>query len=124
MIYEAKCAICGRVEDYVRPIAERMNTPRCCWRPMEKVILTAPYGQPDIPAYTSPITGRWVNSRAQRHEDMRRSGSRPWEGMEQESKVAQSRVKDAEKQSDAKIEQAAVAAWNQLAPEKRKVLEA
>lgn len=124
MIYEAQCKACRRVEDYVRPVAQCMETPECCGVPMQKVILTAPFGQPDIPAYTSPITGRWVNSRAQRHEDMRRSGSRPWEGMQQETKVAQNRAREAEKQSDAKIEQAAVAAWNQLAPEKRKVLEA
>jgi len=28
---------------------------------------------PEIPAYQSPIDGRWINSRAQRREDLRRN---------------------------------------------------
>ena len=43
---------------------------------------------PDIPSYDSPIDGREINGRKQRAEDLRRSGSREWEGLEQEKKEA------------------------------------
>jgi len=33
----------------------------------------------DIQGYTSPIDGRWVGSRAQRREDLRRNGCVEWE---------------------------------------------
>lgn len=123
MIYDAKCLKCGTVKEYVRPIAEMHDTPKCCGKKMQKVILQAPYGVVDIPAYQSPVTGKWINSRVQRNEDLKRNNARPWEGMEQERKVAQSRAKDEEKKADAKIEEAAVSAWHQLPVEKRRVLE-
>ena len=90
---------------------------------MEKVILTAPFGQVDIPAYVSPVTGKLIGSRSERREDLKRTGSREWEGMEQETKVAQERVKAEEKAQDAKLEESVVAAWSQLPSEKRAVLE-
>lgn len=37
-------------------------------------IITAPMVQVDIPAYVSPASGQWINSRAQRREDLRREG--------------------------------------------------
>lgn len=123
MIYDAQCMNCGVACEYIRPAALYLDTPYCCGQKMQKVILSAPYSVVDIPAYQSPVTGRWVNSRAQRTEDLKRSGSRPWEGMEQESKVAQTRAKDEEKKADAKIEEAAVSAWHQLPSKKRRVLE-
>jgi hypothetical protein len=30
--------------------------------------------QVDIPAYVSPASGKWINSRAERREDLRREG--------------------------------------------------
>ena len=90
---------------------------------MEKVILTPPFGVVDIPAYVSPVTGKLIGSRSERREDLKRTGSREWEGMEQETKVAQERAKAEEKAQDAKLEESVVAAWNQLPSEKRAVLE-
>lgn len=43
---------------------------------------------PDTPEYHSPIDGRLVSGRKERRADMARSGSRPWEGLEQEKKEA------------------------------------
>lgn len=123
-IYDAKCLKCGGVDEYIRPASQYLDTPECCGQPMQKVILQAPFGIVDIPAYQSPVSGRWINSRAQRTEDLKRNNARPWEGMEQETKVAQARAKEEEKKADAKIEEAAVSAWHQLAPEKRRALEA
>lgn len=76
-----------------------------------------------MPAYRSPVTGKWIESPSQRRDDLARSGSRPWEGMEQETKVAQKRAAEAEKQADQAIENAVVQAWQSLPSEKRKVLE-
>ena len=40
----------------------------------------------DISPYQSPVTGLAINSRKQRNEDLKRTGSRPYEGLEQEKK--------------------------------------
>lgn len=121
--YQARCKLCGTDHEYYSSIAQCLITPECCGEATQKVILTAPIGIMDIPAYQSPITGKLIDSRAKRREDLARSGSRPWEGMEQETKVARQRAADLEKKTDAAIESAAVAAWQSLPSEKRKVLE-
>lgn len=48
----------------------------------------APFIITDIPAYQSPITGKMITSRKERAEDLKRSGSRPYEGFEAEKKEA------------------------------------
>ena len=52
----------------------------------------APMVIPDLPGYQSPVTGLWVEGRKQRREDLKRTNSRPFEGIEQERKEAQRRV--------------------------------
>lgn len=37
-----------------------------------------------MPSYQSPVTGKWVDSPSQRRDDLKRTGSRPWEGMADE----------------------------------------
>jgi hypothetical protein len=122
-IYESLCGVCKKVQEYVRPASQYLDTPFCCGKKTVKGIFTPPFAQVDIPAYVSPVSGKLINSRTQRKEDLKANNCRPWEGMEQEKKVAQERAKDEEKKADAKIEEAAVAAWNQLPSEKRRVLE-
>jgi hypothetical protein len=122
-IYTAKCRVCENVEDYVRPVAQCMDVPHCCDQPMQKVILSAPMGYVENIAYTSPIDGRPITTKQARIEDLRRSGSRPWEGMDQEVKVARQRAAEEEKKADQAIEKAVVSAWQALPSEKRKVLE-
>lgn len=121
-MYEAQCLICGNEQDYHRTVANYLDTPECCGQKMQKMI-SAPSFIVDIPAYVSPVSGKLINSRQQRKEDLKRTNCREWEGMEQENKVAQQRAKDEEKRQDAKIEEAVLSAWNQLPSEKRKVLE-
>ena len=123
-IYESVCHQCGKPHEYYQTASNCQNTPVCCGVKTQKVILTAPFGVVDIPAYVSPVTGKWINSRRERTEDLKRNNARPWEGMEQETKVAQQRAADEEKKQDKAIEESVVAAWNQLEPEKRKALEA
>jgi hypothetical protein len=76
-----------------------------------------------MPSYQSPVTGKWIDTPSQRRDDMARSGSRPWEGMDSERKVADSRVKSEAKAADDSLEQAAVNSWHSLGDEKKSLLE-
>lgn len=76
-----------------------------------------------MPAYQSPITGKWIDTPSQRRDDLARNNCRPWEGMESERRVADNRVKDEEKAKEQALENAAVAAWHSLGDEKKKLLE-
>lgn len=79
--------------------------------------------QPDLPGYQSPVTGLWVEGRKQRREDLKRTGSRPWEGREQEQKEADRRRAYDEQASDRRLDESARRAYYQLSPEKRRLLE-
>ena len=120
--YESRCHECGKVHEYYQPAERYRETPFCCGVQTEKVILTAPFGQVDIPAYVSPVSGRWINSRRERTEDLKRNDCRPWEGMEQEQKEAARRSAYEEKKQDKAIEESVVKAWQTLTPEKQAAL--
>lgn len=122
-IYEAVCLKCGKYHEYVTSVARCQETPECCGEKTRKSIFSAPMGFCENIHYQSPIDGRAITTKQARIEDLKRNGCRPWEGMEQETKVAQARVRDEVKREDAKLTESAVAAWNQLAPEKRAALE-
>lgn len=76
----------------------------------------------DIPAYESPVSGRVVEGRAARREDFKRTGSRPWEGMEQEKKEAARKKAYAEAKFDQKLDAAAWTSYYQMSPDKRRKL--
>lgn len=78
------------------------------------------YVMPDLPDYESPVDGRVVHGRAGRREDLRRSGCRPWEGREAEAKEAARIRANDERAFDRRVEQTAIAAWNNLSPEKKR----
>ena len=75
----------------------------------------------DTPDYVSPVSGLVVSGRKQRREDLRRTGSRPWEGMEQERKEAERRLQYADERSDRRLEDAAQRAFHQLDPARRRI---
>lgn len=77
----------------------------------------------DLPTYTSPVTGLWVEGRAQRREDLKRTGSRPYEGREQELKEAARADRYAEQKLDASLTKSASEAFYQMSPQKRRLLE-
>lgn len=76
-----------------------------------------------MPAYQSPITGKWIDTPSQRRDDLKRNNARPWEGMESERKVAEERVRRENKQADQSLENAVVSAYHSLGSEKKAVLE-
>lgn len=119
MIYEAVCKQCGQHYEYIRKIAECHITPICCDAPTQKVILTAPMGIVDIPAYESPASGKWITSRAERREDFKRTGTREYEGIESERKEAERQRKYEEDRQDKALEHTVRKAWADLPPSKK-----
>lgn len=71
--YEYKCASGHWFDRYLR--LSEYDTPQTCecGQPAQRQISAAMISV-DIPAYQSPIDGRWINSRVQRREDLRRNG--------------------------------------------------
>ncbi len=76
----------------------------------------------DLPEYQSPVTGLIVSGRRARREDLKRTGSRPYEGFQQEAKEAARRRAYVEQKTDASLTRAASEAFYQLPPNKREIL--
>jgi hypothetical protein len=70
-------------------------------------------------SYESPASGKLISSKAQRREDMKMTGSRQYEGREQELKEAARQSAYAEQKEDAKLDRTVRTAWAQLSPEKK-----
>ncbi len=76
----------------------------------------------DLPSYQSPVTGLWVDGRVARREDLKRTGSRPWEGLDQEKKEVSRQNQYAEQKLDASLTRSVSEAFYQLSPSKRAIL--
>lgn len=76
----------------------------------------------DLPDYVSPVTGLVVSGRRARREDLKRTGSRPYEGLAEEKKEAARQTQYAERRLDASLTRAASEAFYQLPPSKRDTL--
>ena len=70
-------------------------------------------------AYESPASGKMITSKAQRREDMKATGTRQYEGRDQESKEAARQSAYVAQKEDAKLDKTVRTAWAQLSPEKR-----
>ena len=71
----------------------------------------------DIPEYVSPVSGKVISSRSSRREDLKRTGSRPYEGREQEIKIANAYRQEQERKADQRMERHVVDVW-QHSPER------
>lgn len=76
----------------------------------------------DLPAYQSPIDGRTVEGRRQRREDLKRSGSRPWEGKQAEMKEANRQRAYMAQHNEQRLHESAMRSFYELSPEKRRIL--
>lgn len=129
-IYEYECEECGVWGDAYRSMAERHFAPICpdCGDVM--VLRISPCaGVVKFPAgggheYVSTTTGKYITTERARRDDLKRSGCRPYEGLEAEKKEAERKRKYEEEKSDAKLEEAARRAYYQLSPSKRRTLDA
>lgn len=103
------------------------------WDPDQKKLVQVPvnseqasrlhYVIPDTPDYVSPVTGLVVSGRKQRREDLKRTGSRPYEGREQEEKEAAKYRAEQAAKSEKRLEEGIRRVYHQLSPEKRRILE-
>ncbi len=83
----------------------------------------APFVFGDIPGYQSPVTGLWVEGRRARREDLKRTGSRPWEGKAAEMAHAAKVQAAAQAKLMARTDEQIERAWAQLPPRMKRVLE-
>lgn len=72
-----------------------------------------------MPGYESPASGKWIETPRQRREDMKATGSRPWEGMKDEKAHSESLKKQDESKADAKLDHAVRTAWQHLPDSKK-----
>lgn len=121
-LYESMCDECGQQQDYYQTMDKCLDTPWCCGKKMHKVILNASMVVADLPSYQSPIDGKWIDGRKARQEDLKRSGSRPWEGLESERKEAAKTKQYEDEKLDASLTKSASEAFYQLPPSKREIL--
>lgn len=77
--------------------------------------------QPDLPGYHSPVTGKWIEGRRARRDDLKRHNARPWEGREQEMKAAARTRAENEHGLDQLAERIAHRAWAEAPERVRKV---
>ena len=80
------------------------------------------YVIPDTPDYISPVTEKLVSGRRQRRDDLARTNSRPWEGLEQENKECERRKQYAEQKFDRNLDEKANRAYYQMEPSRRRHL--
>jgi hypothetical protein len=77
---------------------------------------------PDLPGYESPVTGKWVEGRAARREDLKRTGCRPYEGREAEQKEINRQRAYEDKKLDAVIHDTVAKAYYSFPEKQRKAL--
>lgn len=80
----------------------------------------APMVAPDLPGYESPVSGKWIEGRAARREDLRRTGCRPYE--EGERQEWKKQVAHEEKQLDRERHEAVARAFYAMPESKRRAL--
>lgn len=80
-------------------------------------VALAPVVWGDLPGYESPVTGLWVEGRKARREDLKRHNCRPYEGREQELKVARAHQAQLDAKLDNLAEKMAHRGWAE-APER------
>ena len=121
-IYIWECRKCGRRDEGFRTVDERHDSEWCHGARMS-IVICAPAVQADLPGYVSPATGKWIEGRAARREDLKASGCRPWEGLAEEKREASKRAHEIEAKADRELDAAARRALAELPPAKRRILE-
>ena len=120
-LHDYKCE-CGEKFEHFAKIADLGNPVMCrCGKVAARQLCFSVVSV--MPSYQSPVTGKWIDTPRQRRYDLDSSGSREWEGREQETKYAQQREKDFDKILDKSAEKAAVESWQALPQETRRKLE-
>lgn len=77
-IYEYVCEVGHGFERYL-PVAQYATAQRCECGAASQKVLSAPMVVTDLPGYSSPVDGRWVEGRKARREDLARNNCVPYE---------------------------------------------
>ena len=121
--YESQCLKCNQKHEYFARISNNLDTPECCGVKTEKRIFTPSLGvKVDFPAdaaYVSPASGKVIASTSERKRDFAETGTRPWEGMDNERKEAARRKENESDRQDAELTKAVEETWRN-APESQK----
>lgn len=128
--YSYECQSCEYQGEFFASMDDCRRSPACeeCGKETKRVILSAPMGYVHFPAagghgYVSPVSGKFIETKRARIDDLKRTGSRPYEGREQEEKVAKKYREDEQRKSDDRIGESVKEMFHQLPPRKRKLLE-
>lgn len=74
-MYDILCKTCEKRDVVVRTVEQRdENLPLCCGKKMFRII-SAPAVQASFEPYESPKSGKWISSRTQQKEDLKRTGA-------------------------------------------------
>lgn len=102
-LYDFTCE-CGQRGAHFRKINERDDFPLCACGAVMRRVVSAPAVFADLAGYESPATGKWIEGRKARLEDLRSSGCVEYDpGMRQD---AERRRKEQAVAADQAIEEA------------------
>lgn len=73
-LYDACCATCGAIEEVYRKMDNRHDLGPCKCGGDRYIAFRPPQPMRDIEGYVSPIDGKWIGSRSQHREHMKRHG--------------------------------------------------
>lgn len=120
-IYTYSCRGCGsRFERYLPMALCSSLVIHDCAGVGQKIFLP-PMVRGDLPGYTSPIDGRWIEGRRARLEDLRRHSCRPYEPGEKEQNE-RARVQ-ANAALDARVDETVERAFDAMPTRKKELLE-
>lgn len=68
MIYDCKCKTCGKIQEIVRSVEDRNDTPICCGNKMVRIITLINIA-PDLNFVTADITGQDVHITSSKQHD-------------------------------------------------------
>jgi putative FmdB family regulatory protein len=103
-VYEYQCPE-GHVTTALRAVVDRDRVPECpCGHLTRKVILSPPKVFGDYEGYESPASGKWVEGKRARVEDLRRTNCRPYEDGERQAFMK--RQAQAEREQDRAVDAA------------------
>lgn len=122
-IYEYECKKCQHTEDAYRPVDDRHNAPKCHGKMKLVIGRTLGFVQTTFDPYCSPVNGEVIASHAARRNDLAKTHSRPWEGVEQERKEAARHVAHEEKKADARLDDGIRKVYHQLPVRHRRAVE-
>lgn len=94
-IYEYLCPE-GHQFDAFLPLARYDEPQMCQCGQWARKIISAPMVIPDLPEYTSPVTGKPVRGRRERIEDLKRHNCRPYEDGEREEFLRRRQQREAD----------------------------